>query len=827
MAQEIDLKIRGLYTHPNEFSEVPEGALAIADNIVIDRESIAEVRRGQKQYGNVFVVGSGEINKMFTYKNRILVHYDTKLAYDSNGAGNWTNYSGTYNAPASGFKIHSFKSNQNFFFTTDEGIKKLDTLTSTPVAAGAPRGLDGEAALTGASGFMPNTSQIAYRIVWGYKDANNNLILGSPSQRIVISNSTGGTRDVNVTFTIPDGITTSWFYQIYRSASSSGTAVEPNDELYLVYENNPTSGEITAKSVTVTDNVPEDLTGAALYTSPSQSGISEANEVPPFAKDVDIFKNHALYANIKTKHRLYITLIAVGGTSGILVNDTITLAGVTYTGKVAENVGADEFLVATAGTPSQNIDDTARSLVKVINQSPSTTDIYAYYVSGYDDLPGQILLEERTLGGASFSATSSQGAAYSPVLPVSGTTVSSDNEEKQNRLYVSKLSQPEAVPLLNYLDIGSADSAILRVLALRESAFVFKEDGIYRITGTTFSNFSVDLFDNTAEIKAAESAVVFNNQVFMFSDQGIVAVSDGGGVAVVSRPIENTLLQLSASQYTNFASVTHAVAYESDRKYVLFTVTETTDTYPTQAFVYNAFTGGWTRWVMSRSTGLVNPADDKLYLANPVNDFVYQERKDFDLNDYADEEVDITLISYSGYELTLFTTNGLTAGMTVKQGILESRIVSVDSSTVITVENNYVWTAFSTVTVYTPIEAKLEWTPQYGGNPSALKQYPEVTFLFDDANFNTVTATFQGSFSTAQYSVTLTSQLGNAWGAFPWGTIPWDALQSVAQSIRTYVPLNVQRTNWLKVRLTLNQAFRRFGVAGLSMTFRPMSTRYR
>lgn len=825
MAQEIDLKIKGLYTHPNTFSEVPEGALTIADNVVIDRESVAEVRRGVKLYGNA---GSfTNVKSVFEFKDKLIVHADTELKYDWTGDGSsWTVVHPSTSEPESGTKIHTVTANQNLYLTTSTGIKKLDNFAGTFGNAGAPRGLSGEAALTGASGFLANNTQVAYRIVWGRKDSNKNLVLGAPSQRIVVSNSTGGTRDVNVTFSIPSGITTVWFYQVYRSAPSAGSAIEPNDEMYLVYENNPTAGEITAKSVTVTDSVPTDLTGATLYTSPSQEGIENANEEPPFAKDITVFKNHTLYANTKTKHRLYLTIISVGGT-GLAINDTVTISGVTYTGKGAENIPADEFLVYTAGTPAQNIDTTARSLVKVINQSTSTTNIYAYYISGYDDLPGQILLEERVIGGSSFAATSSNGSAYSPVLPTSGTTISSENDTKVNRVYVSKPDEPEAVPLLNYIDVGSADDPIKRIIALRESTFIFKTDGIFRLTGTTFSNFSVDLFDNTASLLAPESAVVFNNQVFMFSDQGIAAVSDGGGVAIVSRPIEKTLLELSSSQYTNFASATHAVAYESDRKYILFTISATTDTYATQAFVYNAFTGGWTRWTLDGFVaGLVKKSNDKLYLLKKRSGTasVYVERKDFALSDFADEQNSCTIVSSSGTTLTVSSTNGISAGWTIKQGFTESIVVSVDSATQFTMQDEFTWSA-GAATAYQPIQAVLQWVPQYGGNPSALKHFSEITLLFDDASFRNITVGFTNSFTTAIENVVLTSNLTSAWGLFPWGSLPWGSISTFEQPIRTYVPREIQRCMWLNVRITMNQAFSRFGMAGLSVMFRPISTR--
>src|SRR5690606_18099792 len=110
--------------------------------------------------------------------------------------------------------------------------------------------LDVQASLTGSSGFLADDHRVAYRVVWGYRDQNDNFILGAPSQRISIKNNAGSsaTRDVSLTFTIPAGVTSSWFYQIYRSSQvdNSGGDVEPNDELQLVYEGFPSSGDLSA-----------------------------------------------------------------------------------------------------------------------------------------------------------------------------------------------------------------------------------------------------------------------------------------------------------------------------------------------------------------------------------------------------------------------------------------------------------------------------------------------------------------------------------------------------------------------------------------------------
>jgi len=959
MGQKLDLKIKGLWTNPNDLSEVPQGALRIADNLVIEKESIAESRRGQKAYGNP--LPDGIINKIFNYRNRLICNYASSLAYDSNNAGNWIPYPGTY-VPPDGFKMRSIGAQRNFYFTSTKGIYKLDSITSTPRAAGAFKGLDGYAELNPASGgFLADGNQVAYRVVLGYKDKNQNLILGSPSQRIIVVNSSGGPKNVDVTFTLPAGITGEWFYQLYRSGESGGANIEPNDELQLVMENNPSAVEIANLEVTVTDNTPNDLRGATLYTSPSQQGIANSNEPPPFAKDMDVYKDHVFYANVKSKQRLYLTIISVetpsfgylsttGDTSttsavitdipstadlrpgmrvvcadfasdtvilsvdsgtqvtvsnpssgssddiAIEFQDRLSIAGVDYWGGSAQDIATDQFLVYTAGTPAENIAETSLNLVELINKSPSNTFLYAYYVSGYNELPGRILFEERELGGAAFSANSSYGDSFNPPLAdknlitaisatnptqvsdtahglitgesvrffetnsvpsidgdrvvtvldpnlfsvdvavnIAGTSgywiptdrvVESTNDERQNVVCISKPNQPEAVPLFAFLPVGSADEPIRRIIALRDSVFVLKDDGIYRITGEDISTFRVSLFDNTAIIRAPESAVAFNNQVFTFSDQGIIAISDNG-VAIMSRPIEGTLLELSSEQFVNFDSVSFGVSYESSRRYAFHTVTNEDDEFCTQAFIYNSLTNTWTRWVMDRSCGVVGTRDNKLYMGQPLNDYVYQERKDFELSDYADEEYPVTVLSSSGFEITLADASVVEEGFTITQTNRQAIVESVDEDTgIITVSQDLPWSAGG-ATVFRPIETSLQWVPIDVENPGILKQFQEITLIFRDAAFDRIFVDFSTNFSENPETTEVRPQSIGPWGLFPWGTIKWGGGLGGQQPIRTYVPLEKQRSNWLNLKVYSAQAFTSFSLAGLSSIYNPMTSRFR
>lgn len=607
---------------------------------------------------------------------------------------------------------------------------------------------------------------------------------------------------VDVTFTVPSAATTSWFYQVYRTplTTSTGASVlsdlNPGDECQLVYEDFYASGT----SVTVNDVTPEDFLGVYLYTNPNTGeGIAQANEVPPLAKDITLFKGYTFYANTQTKYRKNISLLsvddlvsntstftitdgtttntytfvagvaevttvtcvgdtadslngkyftinsannetsyyvwyktsggalsdpAVSGKTGIRVNITTgdsanTVASLTraalneyndftITGgtnqviitnsekgiatDAAANTSGFTVTVNTQGvgedatnkkillrneasyTPSQQVDATARSLIRVVNKNSSEL-VIAQYLSGADDIPGLMFFEAKSLGGSAFYFTvnsTATGDEFSPSLPTSGNTVISDNEVVVNRIYYSKYQQPEAVPLLNYIDIGPKDKAIKRILALRDSLVVFKEEGIYNLSGEV-APFVVAQFDSSAILNAPDSAVILNNLIYASTSQGVVSVSDRE-VAVISRPIENLILSLA--QYSNFDTVTVGVPYESERSYYLYTLKESTDDESTQCYVYNTFTTAWTVRDKGATCGVVYNIDDKMYIGATDTNYIEQERKNFDRTDHAGREISINIDTNSITDEEIIM--GDITDMEVSDVIMQTQYVTIE-----------------------------------------------------------------------------------------------------------------------------------------------------
>lgn len=324
----------------------------------------------------------------------------------------------------------------------------------------------------------------------------------------------------------------------------------------------------------------------------------------------------------------------------------------------------NEVILGNNVSPAISIDETARSLVAAINMNSSST-VNAFYTSGPTDLPGLILIQGQNLATPAFTATANStatGNEFSPALPTSGSTIISTNLSQINAIYYSKFQQPEAVPLVNFFLVGPKDKAILRILPIRTGLMIFKEDGIYQLTGTN-GQFVINPFDSSAILLAPDSAQVLNNQVYMFSTQGIVTVSDTG-VSVISRPIENSLQQIITSAY-DFIPNTFGVAYESDRAYLLWTVTNTNDTVPTQCFRYNTFTAAWTRWPITKNCGVVLLNQNILYLGPTDANFIEQERKNINRTDYADRQFQILVPAFSNEgdnQITLSSTNNVDVG---------------------------------------------------------------------------------------------------------------------------------------------------------------------
>lgn len=936
------LSIRGLVTYKNPLNP-PEGGLNLADNIVIDEPSVAEPRRGFKDWGDSLPAAIDRIGQLFVYKDRIFRYYNSTLEF-SDLLGNFTAFIGTYDELESGLRPKNVEANGNFYFTSTEGIKKISALTSADFTAGmitnagGLKALDFELSADGTTGWLEADYQVAYRVVWGTKDRNSNLILGSPSGRVIytnnpttthaitlepdvtgisvsfnsttelvtspnytpanddiiyftsigsatgisintqyyvvnqsgstfqlsttqgglplnitangdgdmiavkslitltshgfsdgdivyfkniigttdissvganyyvvnstlntfqISTTTGGSYitfqtsgsatliarsenppvDIELSIQVPAFATNQYFIQIYRTATVDTTLFQAGitdgagDEMQLVDEI-PYDG--TSNPVITVDRTLEEFQaqGDYLYTNQiSGEGILQANDRPPIAKDVALFRNSTFFANTKTSHKYNLSLLsstdldtysfAIGNSNVVRIYtfseyDSSTDPNPSIVTLTGGTIGAD-----IGGSPAQNIDQTARNLIKIINQD-SSNPVTASYTSTDSTLPGMIFLENDILTDLKFYVCVDNVAIsgkFNPDMPVINpiTTTSiqtstqfSDNENAPNRIYFSKFGKPEAVPTVNYIDVGTKDKAIYRILALRDSLFALKEDGVFIITGSSAPNFSVRLLDNSAPIIAPDSAAILNNKIYCLATQGIIEITETG-IQVRSFNIEN-LIRNATKEGMDYKYTSVGVGYENDRSYLLWLPTKIGDTVATQCLRYNTFTDTWVRWTISATAAVVNVVENKMYLGAGDRNNIYQERKTRTRFDYADRE----------FEVGILDANSL-----INNDVILNTINNVE------IHDALVQTQYITISFFNRLLKKLDFDPGLADNDyfSTLeliagdnlrtKLQALDTKLQNDANIGTYTpVTFSADFQTQQTELnSLISQL--------------------------------------------------------------------
>jgi len=962
--QILELDIKGLYTNNNRYSQCPPGALVTANNIVVDKISIAETRRGQRQYGTQLTIGTGTIDQLLMYRNSLLVNYNGTLAYDSDDAGTWIDYDGEFTPPSvngTATKMKNVTIQGNNYVTTNKGVFGQDSLTTNPTLAGLPPALSCSAGSTGTNGFCGTDTAYAYRICIGITDLNNNLKLGPPSNRgifinadinfnisgqgtgvhagtLTVDDSTGilvgdtmsqvenaftaivdsvpngttvvvngsyawsldqpatagHTCNANVAFIIPQnqGIGTKHFYQIYRSDPAANAASPPDDNCQLVTQTNFTEADLTAGTVSFLDTVPDSLKQAYLYTDQSQEGITATNNPPPLCTDMCQFDGYTLYANCTQKNTYQFTLVGldllsyesttgdtnsgtaqiinIPDTSGLHVgmaisgtgipadtyiatidgstqitmtknatatnttidinfNDWIKIADTYYYAAGSNDFPNNKFFVdTTSASIDTNISNTSANLIAAINLAPGNDDVYGISLAGPGSAPGLIEIQEQLIAGPTFYVTSNQGSAFTPTLPSTGTSQASQNDARQNSIYISKYLQPEAVPIGNVIYVGIRDFPIERIVTLTTAVYVFKQDGIYMLVDQGGGNFALSITNNNALLLLPETAQTIDNQIMNYSTQGIVAVTNTGS-EVLSFCIENLLLDLSTVGNFPYFYKSFGVTYESDRKFIFYTVSAPTDTYPTQAFVYNYITQTWTQWTTPRTCGLLLLRDQRLYTGHPTNGYVYQERKSLNSEtneDYADEDYPVTITSTSGTTVNVTSTTNVAAGMTLEQDYLRSIVVEVIDDTSFTVEDTYPWNT-GAAAVYTPINVQIQFVPQDCANVGIMKKFNEATFVFLQAGFDKIDFISSTNFSRGDITTTLEVQSGLGWGQFPWGTQPWGVSTDQNEEIRTYIPMPNTQGLYLNIGLNLNEAFTNLSFEGVSLVYTPISTRFR
>ena len=255
-------------------------------------------------------------------------------------------------------------------------------------------------------------------------------------------------------------------------------------------------------------------------------------------------------------------------------------------------------------------------LCGVVNYVLRGTGVVLSVVSTADD-GAEFLLESDRYDDGAVDVRALPGGAWSPNLDDSVAT-STAQDVFPHRLMWSAYEEPEAVPLHHFADVGDESAAILRILPTTDALWIVKEDGVYRLTGRSVTEgWRIDARYPTLRPLGPRACCVHDDQVCLWTEQGLVALSDVGISNLSEGPIGATL---RSAQNAHAAIAPSAVntflrSNDGDHELLLGIATAGGAAHATDLYVYNSRTQAWVRWGIEAFDALEHPDSGKLLIA--------------------------------------------------------------------------------------------------------------------------------------------------------------------------------------------------------------------
>jgi hypothetical protein len=493
--------------------------------------------------------------------------------------------------------------------------------------------------------------------------------------------------------------------------------------------------------------------------------------------------------------------------------------------------GGDFALSTSSPSVSVNIDTTARALCRVINRD-NYSNIYASYTSTSQSVVGQMFFYSRLIDDTFVLQASSDtvGANFSPNIPNSldDYSVTGTNTELPNGIYISKESEFEAFPLLSYLLVGSKTAEIQRIIPLKNSLIIIKEDGVFRLSGNNRSDFLVTPIDLTIFCNAPESAVDTDNVIFACTTSGVARITESA-VSIVSRSIEPVLHAVFTN--SNFYNQTFAAVVPSDRHYFLTTLQPNNAGATT--YVYNFLADKWSTSTILFKRGVIKFADNTHYAISSAENLI-KARKTSTRLDFCDESAQVIAISeVAADKLSCRIISSLPIGdgdVIAWQSSINRIDRIVDGIYYFVRQINFTDTDLPFH--YRAITSTWAMAP-IGLNEEILKQFSELSLNCRNTAITHLEIGFISDNAETVFKKWSASTANLAWGISPWGYFPWGAGETInlnfttysAQPVRIFIPVDTQITTWLKPKFRHSEAAELINLQSMNLKVRNISER--
>lgn len=420
-------------------------------------------------------------------------------------------------------------------------------------------------------------------------------------------------------------------------------------------------------------------------------------------------------------------------------------------------------------------------------------------------------------------------------------SVEMESNSLPGRIYFSQPDEPEAVPLLNFIDVGDVQCPILALARTRDSLFIFKTDGTWRLTGKTPEQIQLVEYDRTLKALHPQCVVEHESRIYLWSNQGLVQLTEAGWQSISDPYIDfetwtnNQIFSVLQDKWTGQFDVPGPrLCLWQAEDYIMLGIPQlVVDTRaPDRWFCFSTKTGQWSTWSFELHDCDVYTIDsdsatgDLYYLgidAQDSTDYPFALKASWDnALEALPGDPNVTLSDKTDNGDGTFTFTFAGGVRTVQAGDAFASMADNDPDMVVTAVDG------SSVTLRTlQDELSNGVAAHYKGmictyyprirsakNPTVSKHWQDMLFAFDSLRgTDAITAVARGDISA------------NA------GTLKWTAtteefdLLHIPRSLRFGVPRVAARCTVMRPGIIVIAPWGRWMLTSIGLTYRPISFR--
>jgi hypothetical protein len=446
---------------------------------------------------------------------------------------------------------------------------------------------------------------------------------------------------------------------------------------------------------------------------------------------------------VLSKTATTVTLTAnatVTGTDSYSFYDGLTIDGTNFWATSGTGAGSELSFEAVVGDNAA----TARNLAYALSIANLSLFAYAIEDPFGDGAVGTVVIRESNLNGGTFAVTSTRTSALQYGLNTSGGILV-EQDARANGLAYSKLDEPEHVPELNYLTVGSESHPIVALTPLRTALLVWKADGLYRVTGSGPDNWRVDLLDSSCRVLNDQCVDVIDDMAIAWTTSGVV-MADESGAQSISEGLIDFQLRPSAQRVLDGDLCDAWVKACQAEGFVLVAAPQEDDAprAPSILYCYVPLTRAWSRWDLPAFCAVESSRNGGFFLADDRNDR-------WNLRQMAEPTA-----TFQGHEGSFLISSVTVADTTVEFAIADAgnwtpqvgdwlntstefrSITDVtDDGTTYTVTIDEAFTASTALglTAYEAIISRVQWQAQTAGSPAVDAFWREIHIALDWSEF--------------------------------------------------------------------------------------------